>query len=435
MHPGGSAVGNAKILHAFDCRLAFFHPVFADAVPVIRETAPDIAFIAMDNSTEDVPLLNAWIGETQPVPIGRAADDRGIAMLQPTGGTTGEPKGVMHTNSSLEASILGFVHEDPTLQDSRMLVVAPLTHGAGVWAISGLAAGATVVVQPGFDVLQLLDGIEQHAITSIFLPPTALYAMLDHPQLAKKDLSSLRNILIGAAPVSPDRFIEAIKRFGPILHEVYGQTEALPPVTFKRPADYMRPDGSVDRTVICSAGRQAHNVWVEIIDDDGKPVKDGEIGEIVLRGTGVMLGYYNNPEETARIGAYGWHHTEDIGIRDARGFITVVERKKDMIISGGFNIYPSQVENALNADPRVIASIVVGVPDDRWGEAVKAVVQLKPGEVMTEDEVRGLCRAKLGPVFTPKSVEFWDELPRSAVGKLLRKEIKARYWQSADRKI
>jgi acyl-CoA synthetase (AMP-forming)/AMP-acid ligase II len=435
MHPGNSGAANAKILQQFGCALLFYHPAFAARIEEVRAVLPDLRLIAMDEDGSGRACINTWAKADAPAPPRLPEQGDEICILQPTGGTTGRSKGVVHTHRSLEACILAFVHEDYTMRDCEMLAVAPLTHAAGIRALSGLAVGGAITVLPAFDVQAVLETIARYRITSIFLPPTALYAILDHPLTRETDLSSLNNITVGAAPMSPDRFRQAIAVFGPILHEAYGQTEALAPLTYKSPRDYLRPDGSLDEAALASIGRPAYNAHVHIMDDEGRLLPIGQEGEIVVRCTSVMKHYFNDPKATEAVSRFGWHHTEDVGRMDERGFITLLDRKKDMIISGGFNIYPAQVEAAINAHPSVAESIVIGVPDEKWGEAVKAVVQRKPGAEVSSDEILDLCRERLGRIYAPRSVESWDTLPRNTVGKLLRRVVRDQFWQGVDRRI
>jgi len=281
----------------------------------------------------------------------------------------------------------------------------------------------------------VLESIEAEKITHIFIPPAALYALLDYPKLKDYDHSSLQRIYVGASPIAPHRFKEAVDVFGPILEELYGQSEACFPLLIKSPKDYIDADGNYLEDVAASTGRANHTAWIEIMDDDGNILPNGEKGEIVVRNNGVMKGYYKNPEATAEISTFGWHHTTDMGIRDKNGFISIVDRKKDMIISGGFNVFPGEIENVLITHPAVRNCAVVGVPDPKWGEAVKAVIQLKDGKTVEAAELIGFCKEQLGSVKAPKSVDFWDELPLTPVGKVNKRNIRDKFWEGQVRAI
>ena len=223
------------------------------------------------------------------------------------------------------------------------------------------------------------------------------------------DFSSLKCFIVGAAPFAPEKFKEAVRLFGPIIYEGFGQTETLFPLVIKSPSDYLNNDGSLGDEAVRAAGKAVPGARIGIMDDDGNLLPAGERGEIVVRSSMTMQGYYKRPKETPEVSQFGWHHTSDIGIIDVRGFLTIVDRKKDMILSGDFNIYPVEIEKVIQGHPSVLDSIVVGVPDEKWGEAVKAVVQLKPGQIVCEEDLIARCKAQLGSAKAPKSLEFWPE--------------------------
>ncbi|MEO8558658.1 MAG: AMP-binding protein, partial [Rhodospirillales bacterium] len=272
-------------------------------------------------------------------------------------------------------------------------------------------------------------------VTHIYMPPTLIYMMLAHPQVRNFDYSSLKNLVYASAPMSADKLVEALDVFGPVLTQTYGQAEACMICTFFSPAEHAEALKTNQRQRLTSCGRTTPFMRLEVMDDDGELLPRGERGEVVVRGGLVMKGYYNNPEATAEASKFGWHHTGDVGVIDEDGFVYIVDRKKDMIISGGFNIYPSEIEQVLWSHPAVQDCAVIGVPDEKWGEAVKAVIELKLGQQVAAEELLVLCRQKLGGMKTPKTVEFIDALPRSPVGKVLKKDLRARYWQGQARKI
>jgi acyl-CoA synthetase (AMP-forming)/AMP-acid ligase II len=288
--------------------------------------------------------------------------------------------------------------------------------------------GAANIILPGFDPDAILSLIEKEKITHLFLPPTAVYALMAHPRTRQTDFSSLKCFIVGAAPFAPEKFKEAVRIFGPVIYEAFGQTETLFPLVIKSPSDYLNADGSFDEEAVRAAGKAVTVARIAIMDDEGNLLPAGERGEIVVRSSMIMQGYYKKPKDTAEVSQFGWHHTSDIGILDGRGFLTIVDRKKDMIVSGGFNIYPVEIEKVIQGHASVLDCIVVGVPDDKWGEAVKAVVQLKSGQTAVAEDLIALCKAQLGSAKSPKTVEFWPDLPRSAVGKLLKKDVRAKFW-------
>jgi acyl-CoA synthetase (AMP-forming)/AMP-acid ligase II len=276
---------------------------------------------------------------------------------------------------------------------------------------------------------QVLDAIEAWRITHVFLPPTLLYMAIAAMQARPRDVSSLRQFTTGAAPVAPEKMKDATRLFGPVMAEGFGQTECGMPLIYKQPGDYLLPDGGFDDVALASTGRAVPHARVEIMNEAGDILPPGERGEIVVQSSLVMREYYKNPAETEAVRRFGWRHTGDVGIKDARGFIIIVDRLKDMIVTGGFNVFPAAIEAVILEDAAVMACAVVGVPDDKWGEAVRAVVQLKPGQSVPAEQLIARVRDRLGSVHAPKQVEFWPELPHSAVGKLLRREVRAKFWE------
>jgi acyl-CoA synthetase (AMP-forming)/AMP-acid ligase II len=267
--------------------------------------------------------------------------------------------------------------------------------------------------------------------TLTLLVPTMIYAVLDHPALATTDLSSLQTVMYGASPMSPARMAEALERMGSVFCQLYGQTECAGLATALWRDEHDRTD--LHRLTSC--GKPIPGVRVSIRDEAGAPVPDDTPGEICVQGPSVMLGYWKQPELTAAALSDGWLRTGDIAVRDADGYVYIVDRKKDMIVSGGFNIFPREVEDVLTAHPAVSNVAVIGVPDDKWGEAVKALVVRKPGAIVRAEEVIQLVRDKKGPVYAPKTVEFLDALPLTPVGKADKKTLRARYWAGQTRNV
>jgi acyl-CoA synthetase (AMP-forming)/AMP-acid ligase II len=251
--------------------------------------------------------------------------------------------------------------------------------------------------------------------------------LLDHARLAETDTASLQCLWYGAAPMSASRLEEALTKIGPVMGQLFGQSEAPMMISTLAPAEHFRDDGSVATERLSSAGRPTPLTTVAIMDDAGHLLGPGERGEIVARGPLVMAGYYKNPLASAEAARYGWHHTGDIGYLDQDNVLFIVDRAKDMIITGGFNVYSAEVEQVLLAHPAVQDCAVIGLPDEKWGERVTAVVQLRPGQAVTGDEIRAFVKDRLGSVKAPKQVEVWPDLPRSKVGKVLKVEVKAQF--------
>jgi acyl-CoA synthetase (AMP-forming)/AMP-acid ligase II len=313
----------------------------------------------------------------------------------------------------------------------RYLACAPISHAAGMLTTPTLVRGGTVILQRAFDPGKWLAAVAAERATLSLLVPTMIYAVLDHPTLATTDLSSLQTVIYGASPMSPTRMAEALDRIGPVFSQLYGQTECTGLATALWRAEHDRHD--LHRLTSC--GKPITGVRVTILDDLGQPVPDGQPGEICVQGPSIMLGYWKQPDLTKAALSDGWLRTGDIAVRDADGYVYIVDRKKDMIVSGGFNIFPREIEDVLTQHPAVSNVAVIAVPDEKWGEAVKALVVTKPGASVSAEEVTQLVRDKKGPVYAPKSVEFLDALPLTPVGKADKKALRARYWAGQTRNV
>jgi acyl-CoA synthetase (AMP-forming)/AMP-acid ligase II len=304
--------------------------------------------------------------------------------------------------------------------------MAPLTHAAGVLCFPVMALGGEIVVMAKPDVGEFLALVERHRVTHTFLPPTLIYMLLAHEKLAATDLSSLQCFWYGAAPMSTERLEQALTAIGPVMAQLFGQVEAPMFISMLPPSAHFHADGSVARERLSSAGRPSPLVTVAIMADDGTLLPPGERGEIVVRSSLVMAGYYRNPQATAEASRHGWHHTGDIGYLDGDDYLFIVDRAKDMIITGGFNVYSAEVEQALMAHPAVRDCGVVGLPDEKWGERVVAVVQAQAGAEPSEAELVAFAKERIGGVKAPKQVHVWPDLPRSTVGKVLKATIRER---------
>jgi fatty-acyl-CoA synthase len=423
INPRNEAAENRELLDLFDCEALVFQAAFAPLVASIRDALPKVTtWVCLDAALDGALTWDEFLDAAGDSVDGEQPE--GLAMIVGTGGTTGRPKGVMLTHTNLETmtalTLMGYPFEGrPTY-----LALAPLTHAAGVLCFPVLALGGEVVIMRTPDVHHFLELVTRHRVTHTFLPPTVIYMVLAAPELDTTDLSSLQCFWYGAAPMSAARLEEAIGRIGPVMAQLFGQTEAPMMISMMPPADHLWPDGSIARERLGSAGRPAPLVHVEIMDEEGRLLPRGERGEIVVRSSLVMAGYYRDPEATAQAGAHGWHHTGDIGFLDDDGFLFIVDRAKDMIISGGFNVYSTEVEQALSAHPEVQDCAVIGLPDDTWGERVVAVVQAVAGADPDPERLITFVKERIGSVKAPKEVHVWADLPRSKVGKVLKSDIK-----------
>jgi fatty-acyl-CoA synthase len=432
INPRNEAAENRFVLDAFDCVGLIFQSAFAPLVAQMRADLPKLSvLVCLDGTQPFAPALGTWLDGVgdQPLDV-ETIDD--VAMIAGTGGTTGQPKGVMLSGRNLETMSALTLMSYPFKGCPVYLALAPLTHAAGVLCFPILALGGRVVIMPKADLTEFLSLIARHRITHTFLPPTLIYMLLEHPKLAQTDLRSLQCFWYGAAPISAARLEEAIGKIGPVMAQLFGQTEAPMMISTMAPKDHFNPDGTIARARLASAGRPAPLLQVGVMDADGHLLPPGERGEIVVRGSLVMLGYYKNPEATAEVSRHNWHHTGDIGYLDEENFLYIVDRAKDMIITGGFNVYSIEVEQALLQHPDVMDSAVFGLPDAKWGERVVAVVQPHIGRNLSAEEIKTFVKARIGSVKAPKQVDIWPDLPRSKVGKVLKKDIRARLLADMD---
>jgi fatty-acyl-CoA synthase len=425
INPRNEAAENRFILDAFDCEALIFHSAYETLVERMRPDLPKLALlVCLDKSLNFAPALSDWLGDVEDTQFAAATRDD-IAMIAGTGGTTGQPKGVILSAGNLETMSAVTLMSYPFEGRPVYLALAPLTHAAGVLCFPILALGGRVVIMPKADLGEFLKQIERRRVTHAFLPPTLIYMLLEHPDLARTDKSSLQCFWYGAAPISPGKLEAALFQIGPVMAQLFGQTEAPMMISTMAPKDHFNPDGTVAKHRLASAGRPAPLLLVGVMDDEGRLLPTGERGEIVVRGSLVMAGYYNNPDATAEASRFGWHHTGDIGYLDAENYLYIVDRAKDMIITGGFNVYSIEVEQALLQHPDVMDGAVFGLPDEKWGERVCAVVQLRAGRHASSEEILAFVKARIGSVKAPKQVSIWDDLPRSKVGKVQKKEIRA----------
>jgi acyl-CoA synthetase (AMP-forming)/AMP-acid ligase II len=427
VNPRNEAAENRELLDLFDCGCLIFQAAFASLVTKLLPGLPGLrTLVCLDGEAPGATTFDHWIAKDEDDDPWQADPVDDVVMLVGTGGTTGRPKGVMLTGRNIETMSALTLMSYPFQGRPRYLALAPLTHAAGVLCFPVLTLGGEIVIMPRPDLAEFLSLVERHRITHTFLPPTLIYMLLEHPRLPGTDLASLRCLWYGAAPMSASRLAEAITAIGPVLGQLFGQTEAPMMISTLAPAEHFRDDGSLAIERLSSAGRPTPLTTVAIMDDQGNLLPAGQRGEIVARGPLVMAGYYKNPQASAEAARYGWHHTGDIGYLDEDNYLFIVDRVKDMIITGGFNVYSAEVEQALLAHPAVQDCAVVGLPDEKWGERVTAVLQLRPGRDLAPDQAKAFVKDRLGSVKAPKQVEIWPDLPRSKLGKVLKPDVKAR---------
>jgi acyl-CoA synthetase (AMP-forming)/AMP-acid ligase II len=409
---------------------------FVDVLNSIRHEIDGVRnFICLDAAVENMAHYESLISR---FPASEPLDEIEVddaCVLFYTSGTTGRPKGAIHTHKSLIAEATRVPHRDLG-SDDVALCVMPFFHvgGAAAYLFPAFACGATLVVHRSFDETQVLQAIEKEKITYIYLVPAMIIRLLEHPDLDTYDLSSLRSVAYTGAPMPIEALKKGIDRFGQVFIQFLGQTETLNLTVLKK-QDHKVKGSPQETKRLESAGKPLAADELRIVDEQGQDVPPGEAGEIIARSDRVMQGYWQAPQETAKTIKDGWLYTGDVGQMDEDGYVYIVDRKKDMIISGGENIYSREVEEVLYMHPAVIEAAVVGTPDEKWGESVKAVLVLKPGASASEEEIIDFCKEHLASYKKPRSVEFWDGLPRTGSGKVRKNEIRERYWEGYEKRV
>ena len=352
-----------------------------------------------------------------PRPHGRSRDE--AQAIKFTGGSTGVPKGVMQPYRAWVATLVNQIEAFGFKADDRYLISAPVTHGTSTYLLPILAQGGCHVLPASNKPAELLRSFREDGITTTFMPPTLLYMLVAEAHGEPLHFPQLRHLIYGGAPMPPEKIRVVRECFGPVLETTYGQTEAPQVVSV------MRADDFADEANWRSVGRQGLVTDMAIMSPQGELLPTGEAGEIVVRGDLIMNGYWKMPEKTAETIVDGWLHTGDRGYVDERGYLFLKDRLREVVITGGFNVYPIDVESVLDQHPAVHESAVFGIEDDKWGEAVHAALQLKPGAQVTAAEVIAFAKEQLGSVKTPKAVHFYDDLPRSVAGKVHKVTLKA----------
>jgi fatty-acyl-CoA synthase len=427
IHPLGGLADHLHVIRDADVEVLIFDAErFEARAAEIAKEEPGIRLLAIGPSelAEDIHSLAARFTPQKLVPP--VVDGHDITRLGYSGGTTGKPKAIPSVQRIGELCGLHMMAVWEWPETPHILSCAPLTHAGGAMFMPALLRGGTFLILPRFDPLQVLQQIEARRINCLMLVPTMIYALLDHPRFDEFDLSSLETVFYGASAISPARLKEAIERIGPVFAQFYGQAEAPMVLTYMRKADH----DVNDMRRLASCGLPSPYVRLELMDADMNPVSDGEPGEICVQGPLVMDGY-RDPELTKEAFRGGWLHTGDVAIRDPDGFLRIVDRTKDMIVSGGFNIFPREIEIIIAEHPAVAEVAVIGVPHAKWGEAVKAVVVLRPGESVSEDELIATVAARKGSYQAPKSIDFVASIPQTPVGKPDKKVLRAQYAQMA----
>jgi fatty-acyl-CoA synthase len=409
------------------------HHSLAEAGAAVAAAVPSISRVysigRSDLGPDLIELINT--GPEVPLRVAPGIDPDEVCHVLYTGGTTGPAKGAAHTHRSVLGAFLSAQIALQLPHSARYLAAAPISHASWPFLAPVLYGGGTVVLLGGFDPEEFCRTVEQRNISLTVGVPTMIYALLDHAQGNGADLSSLQRFVYGASPISADRLAEAHQMFGQVFAQVYSTVECYG--TGACLASAQHDLENPERLISC--GMPMPGVSMAVLDQDGHELGDDEVGEIGIRTPAAMKEYWNNPAESALAFAHGWLHTGDLGRRDGAGYYTIIDRLKDVIVSGGFNVFASEVERVIASHPDVSAVAVIGVPDDKWGEAVKAIVVPVPGRLIIGEEIRRLVRAKKGPVSTPKSVDVIDKMPLTTALKVDKRTLRERYWNDTARQV
>lgn len=430
----------AFIIDHSEAKAVIISPEFNESIVDIRDRIPQATHLITLSSAEGELMDYENLISKEPDEFEDAdVEPDALAWLFYTSGTTGLPKGAMLTHRNLVAMTMNFYADIcPGFGPNDVILhAAPLSHGSGLYALPNIAKGATNVIleSKSFDAELVFKTIEQYRVTNMFAAPTMVKMMIDSPASERFDHGSLRALNYGGAPMLVEDLKEAMEKLGPCLVQLFGQAESPMTITYLAHHDHVLEGTPKQMKRLASAGIPRTDVEVKIFDADDNELPPGEMGEIVTRSDLVMKGYWRNPEATADTLRNGWLHTGDVGFMDESGYLFIMDRSKDMIISGGENIYPREIEEVIVQHPAVREVAVIGVPDQKWGEAIKAVVSLNPGQSLTEDDLISFCKDNIASYKKPKSVDFVDELPKNNYGKILKRELRAKYWADKERKV
>ena len=428
----------AYLINDSEANTLFVGPELGDMVDILKPEMANVKrFISFECSLPGMEYQADLLAHYPTSEPDIQIDDNDALYIGYTSGTTGKPRGALYTHGRFREDILCHVIEVPIESEDRCISLMPPFHVGGIieQAYFFYRAASTVVMKL-FDPRATLEIIEKEKITNIALVPTMLVAMLDLPDFKKYDVSSIKRVYYAGSPMPKELLIRGMEAFGPVFFQAYGQTESGPEIAFLKEKDHdVLGKSPREQQRLSSCGRPALGVHVRIVNESGTDVSVGEVGEVIVQSRHIMNEYWKKPKETQETIVDGWLHTGDMGWCDEDGYIYLVDRKQDMIVSGGENIYPREVEEVLYQHPAVLECAVFGIPDKKWVEAIHAVVSLKKGLTATPEELIEFCKKNIARYKAPKSVEIVDEIPKGGSGKILKREIKKKYWEDSERRV
>jgi acyl-CoA synthetase (AMP-forming)/AMP-acid ligase II len=418
----------------------FVGPELVETISSLRDRFPRVKhYVALESPAAGMLYYNDLLAKSSKEEPDVEIKEDDPFLIFYTSGTTGVPRGALYTHNRIIDNALVKVSQLGAEAGDRHIMVLPLFHIGGhshFWAFYYAGGSNVIMAQRSFDPPATLRAIQEEKATDIHIVPTQLVAMLAVPDVEKYDLSSLKRIWYAASPMPVELLRKGMKKFGSIFMQGYGQSESGPDITFfTKKAHNVLDKSPKEQEILASCGQPCLNVHVRIVDENDKDVPPEPAGEIVVQSKKVMREYWRKPEETKEAMAGGWLHTGDMGYYDRKGYIYIVDRKKDMIVTGGENVYPREVEEVLYRFPAVQEAAVIGVPDDVWVERVHAVIILKEGQQATAEEIMGFCKQNLARYKAPKSVEFVPALPKNPQGKILKRELREKYWKGKERRV
>jgi long-chain acyl-CoA synthetase len=434
------------ILNDATAEVLYIHKEFLSIVSELKRNVKSLRHIILADDIQEIGEMDGILQYEELLATlpeeeyyAEGVEEGDIAGIYYTGGTTGRPKGVMLTHKNLVMNsyqnLVAF--HIPEKEEIVYLHAAPIFHLAdGAQTFNFMFTGATHVIIRSFSSKGVLESIQNFNVTTTLLVPAMINMLLNDPDFDNYDTSSLRRILYGASPISKELLTKSMKKMPKTQFiQLYGMTEASPLLMVLSPEDHVINGTEQETKRLTSCGRPVPIVELKLVDSNGDDVPVNEVGEIIFRGPNIMKGYWNLPQETAKAIRNGWYFTGDLAYKDEEGYYYMVDRAKDMIITGGENVYSVEVENVLYQHPSILECAVIGVPDEKWGEAVKAIVVRKQGYQVTEEEILSFVRKKLANYKVPKTIDFVPELPKSGAGKILKRELREQYWVKSERRV